>query len=252
MTATAVWLGAWLRGAAGSDDLLDAMARTSPDAPAVGSVRGAPPTLLPDLLRAVRGSGADSTWLLLPRPGRTIGWPPGADGHPSPAVLISRGDLAVGLLRHGASGWRWDHVEPFPIGVLQAGMLTARSGARVLAEVVTEAAARLELLGLDRAATRPAPRAWESALGWLPRGLDPQVEALLVRVAALHDALDLALVEEGAAVTAREARDRAAAVHAVRGEVEDVIVGVVGGLNAPTPPTPEASPREATAADRGA
>jgi hypothetical protein len=64
------------------------------------------------------------------------------------------------------------------------------------------------------------------------------VEALLVRLAALHDALDLALVEEGAAVTAAEARARAAEVRAVLGEVEDVVVGVVGGLNAPLPQPP--------------
>jgi hypothetical protein len=78
------------------------------------------------------------------------------------------------------------------------------------------------------------------------------VEALLVRLAALHDALDLARVEEGAAVTAGEARSRAAEVRSVLGEVEDVIVGVVDGLNAPTRPSPEPGPRPAEAADRRA
>ncbi len=131
-------------------------------------------------------------------------------------------------------------------------MLTARSGARALAEAVTAAAERLEQLGLDRAATRSAPREWEVALGRLPRGLDSQVEALLVRLAALHDALDLALVEEGAAVTAAEARARAAEVRAVLGQVEDVIAGVVGGLNAPPPPAQEALARPATVADHRA
>ena len=94
MTTTAVWLGSWVRGTAGADDLLEAMAHSAPDAPAVGSVLGAAPTPLPDLLRAIRVSGADGTWLLLPRPGRTVGWPPRADGAPAPAVLLSRGDLA--------------------------------------------------------------------------------------------------------------------------------------------------------------
>jgi len=252
MTTTALWLGAWLRGAAGSDDLLETMALAAPDAPVVGSVHGAPPTPLPDLLRAIRQSGADSTWLLLPRPGRTLGWPPAVEGQPSPAVLLSSRDHAVGLLRHSAGGWRWDPARPAAISPLQAGMLTARSGARALAEAVTAAAHRLELLGLDRAATRPAPREWEVALGRLPRGLDPEVEALLVRLAALHDALDLARVEEGAAVTAGEARSRAAEVRGVLGEVEDVIVGVVGGLNAPTRPSPEPGPRPAESADRRA
>jgi hypothetical protein len=250
MTATALWLGSWLRGAAGSDDLLEAMAQAFPDAPALGSVQGGPATSLPDLLRAVRMSGADSTWLLLPRPGRTIGWPPGALGAPVPAVLLSRGDRAVGLLRHEPSGWCWEHVESAAISALQADTLTARSGARALAEAVTAAADRLEQLGLDRAPTRPAPREWESALGWRPPGLDPRVEALLARLAALHDALDLALIEEGAAVTAGESRARAAEVRGVLGEVEDVIVGVVGGMNAAAAPARELDPRHASPLDR--
>jgi hypothetical protein len=250
MTTAAVWLGSWLRGTAGSDDLLEAMALVAPDAPEVGSVQGAPPTPLPDLLRAIRVTGAQDTWLLLPRPGRTIGWPPGADGVPEPAVLLSRIDHAVGMLRHGATGWRWDDVGSVPLAALQSGVLTARSGARALAEAVTAAAERLETLGLDRVATRAAPHTWESALGRLPRGLDPQVEALLVRLAALHDALDLAAVEEGAAVTAAEARARAAEVLAVRGQVEDVIAGVVGGLNVPSPAAPGRDSAAPTAADR--
>ena len=250
MTSAAVWLGSWLRGTAGSDDLLEAMALVAPDAPEVGSLQGAPPTPLPDLLRAIRVTGAQDTWLLLPRPGRTIGWPPGADGVPEPAVLLSRVDHAVGMLRHGATGWRWDDVGSVPLAVLQSGVLTARSGARALAEAVTAAAERLETLGLDRVATRAAPHTWESALGRLPRSLDPQVEALLVRLAALHDALDLAAVEEGAAVTAAEARARTAEVLAVRGQVEDVIAGVVGGLNVPSPAAPGRDSAAPTAADR--
>lgn len=250
LTTTAVWLGSWLRGAAGSDDLLEALAHASPDAPALGSVLGAPPTPLPDLLRAIRTSGAQGTWLLLPRPGHTIGWPPGADGAPVPAVLLSRDDRAVGLLRHEVTGWRWDSAHSMALTAVQSGMLTARSGARALAEVVTDAADRLEQLGLDRAATRPVPREWELALGRLPRGLDQQVEVLLVRLAALHDALDLALDEEGAAVTAAEARARAAEILRVRGQVQDVIAGVVGGLNAPAAPVAQRDGRPTPAADR--
>jgi len=252
MTTTAVWLGSWLRGAAGSDDLLEAMALAAPDAPAVGSLLGAPAGPLPDLLRVIRVSGADGTWLLLPRPGRTIGWPPGAQGAPVPAVLLSRGEDGVGLLRHEPTGWRWDDAGSATLTAVRAGMLTARSGARALAEAVTAAAERLEHLGLDRAPTRPAPRTWENALGRLPRGLDPQVEALLVRLAALHDALDLARVEEGAAVTAAEAHARAGEVQAVLGQVEDVIAGVVGGLNAPSGSATQWDARATTAADRRA
>jgi hypothetical protein len=252
MTATALWLGAWLRGTAGSDDLLEALAQAAPDAPAVGSVLGASPSPLPDLFRAVRASDGDSTWLLLPRPGSTLGWPRGVSGDPTPAVLLSHGDLVVGLLRHGPTGWRWDHLDEPTIGILQAGMLTSRSAARVLAEVVTDAAARLEVLGVQRAATRPAPRVWESALGWLPPSLDPQAQALLVRLAALHDALDLARIEEGAAVTAAEVRARAAELQQVLGRVEDLIAGVVGGLNAPSAEPAQRSPRSTAAVERHA
>ncbi len=63
--------------------------------------------------------------------------------------------------------------------------------------------------------------------------MDPQVAALLDRLAALHDALDLALADDGAAVTAGEARARAAAIRGVVGDVEDVLAGLVGGLNVP-------------------
>ncbi len=71
-----------------------------------------------------------------------------------------------------------------------------------------------------------------------------------MRLAALHDALDLAAVEEGAAVTAAEARARTAEVLAVRGQVEDVIAGVVGGLNVPSPAAPGRDSAAPTAADR--
>ncbi len=250
MTATALWLGAWLRGTAGSDDLLDAMAQAAPDAPAVGSVQGAGASPLPDLLRAIRVAGSDGTWVLLPRPGRILGWPDDVDGTPVPAVLISRGERPVGLLRHEAAGWRWDRVGSAAVGQLRADMLTARSGMRALAEVVTSAAERLERLGLERAPTRSAPTGWESALRRLPHGLDPAVEALLVRLAALHDALDLARVEEGAAVTAAEVQARAAEVHQVLGRVEDLVVGVVGGLNAPAGAPAERGPRSAASVER--
>ena len=51
-------------------------------------------------------------------------------------------------------------------------------------------------------------------------------------------------------MTATEARARAAEVQAVLGQVEDVIVGVVGGLNAPTPALAERDARPTTAAER--
>ncbi|HYN57688.1 MAG TPA: hypothetical protein VES03_10875, partial [Motilibacterales bacterium] len=62
---------------------------------------------------------------------------------------------------------------------------------------------------------------------------------------------DLALGDDGAAVTAGEARARAAEVRAVVGQVQDVIVGVIGGLNAPAPVVGELRPRARGVADLG-
>jgi len=251
MTASAVWLSSWLRGAAASDDVLEALAELAPDAPAVVSLQGDAPAPLPELLVALRAAGATSVWLLLPRPGRTIGWPPGAPDVPTPAVLLGRGELGVSLLRHAPSGWRLDPLPPAPLVGVQAQMLTPRAGARALADAVTSAAERLERLGLDRPATRPQPRSWERTLMRLPEALDAQFGGLLARLATLHDALDLAGDEDGAAVTAGEALARSAELQAVLGQVEDIIVGLVGGLNAPSGIT-AGDTRSATAADRPA
>ncbi len=239
MTVTALWLGAWLRGSAGSDDLLEQMARTAPDAPARVGIDGADHDL-PDLLRHVRGFTAPRTWLLLPRPGRTGGWPVGLAGSPEPSVLISAEGSAARLLRSDRTGWSWDSCGDSGVGVLEAGMLTARSGARALAEAAADAAQRLESLGLERPAMGTLAHEWEGAMRHLPPGLDSAVHSLMIRLAALHDALDLAVAEEGAAVTAAESRARSVELRAVVGQVEDIISGLVGGLNAPVPAGPAA------------
>ncbi len=233
VSAAALWVGAWLRGTAASDDLLCALARLAPDGPAVAHLDGAPPSGLADLLAHLRARGATDAWLLLPRPGQLVGWPPGVSGDPAAAVLVSDAERALGLLGHTRAGWTWTSVpEGAALSALRAHMRTARAGARDLASAVTSAAVDLEQLGLDRAPTRAVVPAWQSAQGRLPHALDPQVSALVLRIAVLRDALDLALAEPGAAVTAAEARARAARIHAVVGEVEDILCGIVGGLNA--------------------
>jgi hypothetical protein len=219
MLAAALWVGAWLRAAAAGDDLLDALARLDPDAvPAV------------DVLAAVRGCGADSAWLVLARPGRTVGWPAGLAGAPEPVVLLAAGDVLVAALRAGRPGWRVDPLPAQATTGLEAGALPVRAAARAFAEVLAEATGRLESLGLARAATGRAAPAWASAVADLPGGLDPQVLALLHRAALVLDALALAGADDGAAVTAGEAQARAAELHALRGRVEDVVAGLVGGL----------------------
>ena len=239
MSATALWLEAWLRGSAGSDDLLEQLARTAPDAPARVLIEGADHEL-PDLLRRLRAFRAPRTWLLLPRPGRPGGWPVGLGGSPEPAVLISGEGSAGGLLRSGRTGWSWDACGDSSVALLESGMLTAGAGARALAEAAAEAAQRLESLGLERRPTLAHPDQWETAMRHVPAGLDSPVHSLLIRLAVLHDALDLALAEDGAAVTAAESLARSGELRAVVGHVEDIIAGLVGGLNAPVPTGPTA------------
>ena len=250
MTSAAVWLGSWLRGLAATDDLLEVLTASAPDAPAVVSLQAAPAVPLADLLREVRNLGPSATWLLLPRPGRTLGWPPDTSGTPTPAVLVTGVPSGSGLLRHDRTGWRWEVTEVVPGAPLEAEMLTARSGARALAAAVTGAADRLEQLGLDRPATGTPPWTWARAVRRLPPGVDPGVEALLVRLGDLRDVLDLALAEEGAAVTASEALARSAELRTVIGQLDDVITGVVGGLNLPARGMPGTDPRSSRIAER--
>ena len=76
MTATALWFDAWLRGSAGSDDLLEQLARSSPDAPARVAIDGVDHELS-DLLRRRD---------------------PGLAGR----VLLTSGDLAAGAIDKAA------------------------------------------------------------------------------------------------------------------------------------------------------
>lgn len=243
MTVAALWLDAWLRGAVGSDDLQEHLAWTAPDAPAVVAIDGAEPQGLSELLRSLQRVGQPRLWLLLPRPGRVLGWPRGVTGAPEPAVLVSGRDSGCALLRVGRAGWRWDGCDPSGLLALQGRMLTPRSGARALAELATAAARRLEQLGVDRPAGAARTSDWQQSVDRLPPAVDPQVVALLTRLAALLDALDLATREDGAAITAGEVRARSAEVRGVIGEMEDIVAGVVNGLNVPRPGTVEAVTR---------
>ena len=238
--ATALWLGGWLRGEVGVDDLIEALHRSAPDAPPV--LRdGAESTPLTELLRRVRADEVDRTWLLLPRPGRIQGWPRDISGAPGPAILLTSAGRAVGLLRLEASGWRLDGVSDSPVGVLEAEGLSARAGARAFAALIADGASRLELLGLDRAADGEAPTGWGRALHPAPPGLDPATRDLLSRITTVRDALDLALADDGAAVTSAEARARGDVLANLAGQLEDLLCALVAGLRSElqaTPPSP--------------
>lgn len=219
MLTTSVWLGQWLRGSAAADDLVAALERLAPDAPAT------------PLLPLVRATGADRVWPVLPRPGRSLGWPPGVPGAPQPAVLLSAGPAVVGLVRCPPGGWRVDGAAEPGLRVLESEALGVRAAERRFAELVAGAAVGLERLALDRPAAGPATTAWDDALRRLPESLTPGAAALLRRVGSVLDALALALAEDGAAVTAGEAQARRDALRSLAGELADLLCGAVGGLN---------------------
>lgn len=222
LLATSVWLGSWLRGESAADDLVETLGRLAPDAPT---------TVLPEILGQLRRAGTDAVWWLSPRPGHTVGWPPGLSDLPEPAVLLSTGNQPVGLLRLGGHGWLLQPASGAGVPGLASEALPVRAAVRVFGEVVTACAARLEALGLDRAATRGTDPCWGRALTRLPRGLDPRAADLLHRIAALRDALDSALASDGAAVTAGEARQRSEALRGLADRLEDLASAVVGGLS---------------------
>jgi hypothetical protein len=217
MLGCALWVGAWLCGRAPADDTIDALARLAPDAP------GAP------LLEGLRAVGADRSWLLLARPGRTLGWPRDATGVPEPALLLCRGEAPVALLRTRPAGWLLEPVAGASVGPLAARALSPRAAARALSAALAAGADQLERLDLARPAERASDRRWQEALHPHPVGVDPDALQALTRVALVLDALELALGAHGAAVTAGEAHARARALTDVRDAVEEVACGLVGG-----------------------
>ncbi len=244
MASVVLWLDSWLRGEVGSDDLLDHLAWSAPDAPTTVSVDfGRQTWTWPALLSELRTSQDPRTWLLLPRPGRTVGWPHGVPGAPTSAALLSRSAAEDVLLRLDQWGWRWDACDSRGVGALEADMLTARAGARALAQIATVATERLEALGLDRPA-RLAPQShWRRAVDRAPGTLDPQMASLLARLGALLDALEVAAKEDGAAVTAGEARARTAELQALICDVEQLLASVVNGVHVPRNQALDTAPR---------
>jgi hypothetical protein len=227
----ALWLTAWCRGAAGADDLLGVLAHVAPDSPPL-VLDGASVDTADALLRRVRAAGILAAWPVLPRPGRTLGWPTDVAGAPEPGVLLAD---AVGtarlLLRAGSSGWALEPTASPAGTLLLAEAVSPRGAARQFADLLEAATADLARLGLDRAPTGPAPTRWDRALRALPHALDPGLAAVLHRVALVLDALELALADEGAAVTAGEARARAARLLALHGQLEDLVTAACVGTS---------------------
>ncbi len=219
MLAAALWLGAWLRGAAAPDDLLDALSELVPESSPAG------------LLAQVRGAGPQRTWLVLPRPGRSLGWPAGLPGPPEPAVVLTTPGSTGVVVRAEPGRWSVSPEVPTDALALEGAALTARQARRFLEAALAESAVRLERLGLERAPARARVPGWQQSLAAGPPGLDPEAGDILHRAAVVLDALGLALADDGAAVTSGEARARSGELRRLAGQVEDLVAGVVGGLN---------------------
>lgn len=219
MLAAALWLGSWLRGTAAPDDLLDALSRLAPGSSPDG------------LLAEVRSVGSDRTWLVLPRPGRSLGWPARLPGPPEPAVLLTAPGGTGVVVRAEPGRWSVSPEIPMQTLALEATALTARLARRAFEAALAESALRLERLGLERAPSAARGRGWQRALAAAPPGLDPEVGGILHRAAVVLDALALALADDGAAVTSGEAQARSGEIRGLAGAVEDLVAGVVGGLN---------------------
>lgn len=230
--AVALWLGAWLRGAAGADDLVDVLGQAVPDCP----VRAAAPgDSLHGLLGGLRSDEITAAWPLLPRPGRPLGWPRHVPEEPQPGVLPVGADrTARGVLLATPSGWqRLASAEPesdaAAVLALLAEALAPRAAIRRFTDLVTEATAELAALGLDRPATAQRSGSWEPALRRLPHGSPGALIDLLHRIATVLDALELALGDDGAAVTAGEAAARAGHLRRLHGDLTDLVVSAIVG-----------------------
>ncbi len=234
MTAAALWIGARLSGHAAPDDLLAALVALDPDAAPAVRIDGAAPQPLAGLLGPLVGQvGA---WLVLPRPGSTLGWPREVLDAPRPAVLVTGPPGAPGagsaarpalLLRHDRGGWVTRQVRAPEVLALEAAALPPRAAARRFTTVLDEAAQRLSRLGLDRPPAAPAPTRWRAALRPLPPGTTAELAALVTRIGDLRDLLDLALAEDGAAVTAAEADARARGIRSVADQLDDLLVALL-------------------------
>ncbi len=227
MLLASLWLGSWLRGRVPADDVLALMASIAPDAPATLTVddrSGRPPV---DALARIRS--ADCARLLLPRPGNVVGWPPTLADLPAPSVLVTVGATPGARLRHGRDGWRLDRAVGAAVLPLQASAIPPRRLPGAFAELLVGTTDRLLPLGLARRPAGAPDEHWRRALAQLPPGLDPTLTATLHRVGDVLGALDVALADDGAAVTAGESRARRGALVPLRDGLHDLLVAAVGG-----------------------
>ena len=224
------WGNAWLAGLVGADDVLTQVHQV------LGPGRhtlGGDSLLLG--LGALRTAGADRFRLVLPVPGDLAGLPgpPAANAEalaageailvigPQPPLLLVatvevHGPAVEGVLE--SVHWRAlaaDRVPPPPSPV--------RAAERELAQAI--AATTSAMLDLDIASARPQvlallrDRAEEEPGPGLGPGYPPVAHALLARAERLRALLDLAALDDGAAVTASEIGRRSAALRGLSAAV---------------------------------
>jgi hypothetical protein len=224
------WGNAWLAGLVGSDDVLTHVQQ------ALGPGRhtlGDESLLLG--LGALRAAGAERFRLVLPVPGDVSGLPgpPAANSDalaageavlvigPNPPLLLVptvevHGPAVEGALE--SVHWRVRTVTRVP-----APPSPVRAADRELAQAI--AATTSALLDLDIASARPEvlallrDRAEEEPGPGLGPGYPPVAHALLARAERLRALLDLAALDDGAAVTAREIGRRTEALRGLSAAV---------------------------------
>ncbi len=211
----AVWFSAWCEGLVSLDEARDAVVADD----AAHDVVGMPgsPDLVPLILAfgALRGAGATGAGLALPTPGDPLGLagPPEFNAEAleiGEAVVLRGADLGLVPARAGAGVvWR---------------CLPAVSLRQVpdLAEADTELRSTLPavadaLADLDVARWRPDVADALMALRRdgdldVPVGLDPRAQRMLVLAQRCRTIVELALADDGGAVTALEADRRRAAL----------------------------------------
>ncbi len=257
-TLLAAWGSGWL---AGTVSLADAVATiTGADEPHTVDWPGAPgPLGLDQALGRLRLTGADRLRLALPVPGDPAGLPAGTPLQ-VPAIEVGAAVAAVppsgpglGLVpvvsEHGsplegtAVVVRWV-THPLPPGrPLPSGTGLAEAEGE-LRDAVRQAAG--ELVRLDVARWRPevgvaleglrAGAARGRPLVGLPPGYPYRAQHLVDLAARLSAVVDLALLDDGAAVAAAEVRDRAGWLRLVAASARRAAVAAVNAAEISLPP----------------
>ena len=241
-----VWVSAWLHGSAAADDVLDALVPWAElhEVVAADELTAAlfdlplPPDLPCSpamLLGAVRRAGGSTARLILPVSGDMRGLAPGGQRqgsfgwdalHAGQGVLVSGADIGVvpSNVAEGVIRWTVHRIGMNPNGTAEHGLTEAEHALR---SAVRDAAATLSALDIarhrpevrdqiaDTLAARPRPPWPTGTPGRVLRVLENADEVMAILAAAAGD--------DGASVSASEARARtdalrplAAAVRAAR------------------------------------